>query len=78
MLCCSGERYRAIMALLFETRPKSNSKVLIFFLFLHENICCGYSLDGPRGGTSNEHPQHVFMGKYEKYYLDTPLIDLEQ
>ena len=22
-----------------------NPKVLIFFLFLHENICCGYSLE---------------------------------
>ena len=24
-----------------------NPKVLIFFLFLHENICCGYSLEAP-------------------------------
>ena len=24
-----------------------NQKVLIFFLFLHENICCGYSLEVP-------------------------------
>ena len=24
-----------------------NPKVLIFFLFLHENICCGYSLEVP-------------------------------
>ena len=21
---------------------------IIFFLFLHENICCGYSLEAPR------------------------------
>ena len=25
----------------------SVQKVLIFFLFLHENICCGYSLEVP-------------------------------
>ena len=25
----------------------SNRKVLIFSLFLHENICCGYSLEVP-------------------------------
>ena len=24
-----------------------NLKILIFFLFLHENICCGYSLEAP-------------------------------
>ena len=24
-----------------------NKKVLIFFLFLHNNICCGYSLEAP-------------------------------
>ena len=24
-----------------------NRKILIFFLFLHKNICCGYSLEAP-------------------------------
>ena len=32
--------------------------ILIFFLFLHENIYCGYSLKVPQGGTSNEFPQN--------------------
>ena len=35
----------------------------IFFLFLHENVCCGYSLEAPRRGASNEYPQHVFLEK---------------
>ena len=26
---------------------------LIFFLFLHENICCGYSLEAPLMSTHN-------------------------
>ena len=26
----------------------------IFFLFLHKNICCGYSLEASQRGTSNE------------------------
>ena len=26
------------------------------FLFLDENICCGYSLEGPHRGASNEYP----------------------
>ena len=28
-------------------KKKFSSKVLIFFLFIHENICCGYSLEAP-------------------------------
>ena len=46
----------------------------IFFLFLHKNICCGYSLEVPRG-TSNEHPQHMFSWRNKKnIHLDTPVI----
>ena len=39
-----------------------------FFLFLHENICCGYSLEVPQQGISNEYPQCMFffMEKLEK------------
>ena len=33
---------------------------IIFFLFLHENIYCGYSLEAPYWGASNEYPQHMF------------------
>ena len=33
---------------------------IIFFLFLDEYICCGYSLEAPRRGASNEYPQHMF------------------
>ena len=36
------------------------SSTLIVFLFLHVNICCGYSLEVPQRGTSNEYPQHTF------------------
>ena len=30
----------------------------IFFLILHENISCGYSLEASWPGTSNEYPQY--------------------
>ena len=40
-----------------------NPKVLIFFLFLFENICCGYSLEAPPQGPFNEYPQQVFQEK---------------
>ena len=38
---------------------KSGYQVNVF-LFLHKNICCGYSLEAPRRGASNEYPQHMF------------------
>ena len=38
-------------------------EVLIFFLFLHQNIDCGYLLEPPRHGGSNEYPQSMFWCK---------------
>ena len=32
----------------------TEQKQLVFVLLLHENICCGYTLEVPRWGTSNE------------------------
>ena len=34
--------------------------VHLFFLFLVQNIDCGYSLEAPRRGSSNMHPQSMF------------------
>ena len=39
---------------------------IIFFLFLEENICCGYSLEAPWQGTSNEYPQYMFLLRNKK------------
>ena len=33
----------------------------IVSLFVHENILCGYSLEVPQQGASNEHPQCMFL-----------------
>ena len=41
----------------------STIKVLIFFFFLLENIWCGYSLEAPHQGASNEYPQDMFHRK---------------
>ena len=46
-----------------------NLKVLIFFLFLHKNICCGYSLKVPRPRLMSTH-NICFRGEIKKY-LDT-------
>ena len=43
--------------------PKSTD---IFFLFHSENICCGYSLEAPQRGASNEYP-HIFSQWNKKY-----------
>ena len=41
-------------------------QVLIFFLFLHKNISCRYSLEAPCPGASNEYPQHMFSWRNKK------------
>ena len=38
-------------------------KFLIFFLFFAQNIDCGYTLEPPRRGGSNEYPQYVLEQK---------------
>ena len=37
-----------------------NAGVYLFFLFLLQNIDCGYSLEPPRRGGSNVYPQSMF------------------
>ena len=49
----------------------SSTKKLIFFLFLNENICCGYSLEAPHQGASNEYPQCKFLWRYKKNLPDS-------
>ena len=39
---------------------------IIFFLFLLKNIDCGYSLEPPRRGGSNEYPQSMFWAEIRK------------
>ena len=40
--------------------------VYIIFLFLLKNIDCGYSLEPPRQGSSNEYPQSMFWAEIWK------------
>ena len=41
-------------------------KNLYFFTFLLENKDCGYSLELPRRGGSNEYPQSMFLSRNKK------------
>ena len=38
----------------------------IFNIFLIKNIDCGYSLEPPRRGGSNEYPQSMFLAEIRK------------
>ena len=41
-------------------------KKMIFFLIFAQNIDCGYTLEPPRRGGSNEYPQSMFWSKNKK------------
>ena len=38
----------------------------IFFYIYAQNIDCGYSLEPPRRGSSNEYPQSMFLSRNKK------------
>ena len=44
----------------------------LFFLFLLKNIDCGYPLEPPRRGGSNEYHNLCFEQKYENYQSFLP------
>ena len=44
----------------------SDKKIQIFFHISALNIDCGYSLEPPRRGGSNEYPQSMFLSKNKK------------
>ena len=46
--------------------------MLISFLFLHKNICCGNSLEAPHRGASNKYPQHMFSWRNKKNIMWIP------
>ena len=48
--------------------------MLITFLFLDKNICCGYSLEAPHRGASNEYPQHMFLSRNKKNIMWIPSL----
>ena len=43
-----------------------SDKKLIFFHISAQNIDCGYSLEPPRRGGSNEYPQSMFLSRNKK------------
>ena len=40
--------------------------IYFFSYFVHKNIYCGYSLEAPHWGASNEYPQYMFSWRNKK------------
>ena len=62
-LVASRKHVRAIYTHLnptFIQKKLGFAGVYLFFLFLHQYIDCGYSLEPPRRGGSNMYPQSMF------------------
>ena len=49
-------------------------KVFDIFLIFAQNIDCGYSLEPPRRGGSNEYPQSMFWSKNKKNKYTPPVL----
>ena len=47
-------------------KKKKSDKHLLLFILLLQNIDCGYSLEPPRRGGSNEYPQSMFLSRNKK------------
>ena len=50
----------ALMMLFFQ------SKSIDIFSYFSTKTCCGYSLEAPHWGASNEYPQHMFLWRNKK------------
>ena len=58
--------YSNILKILPPKTESAQIKILIFLIFLLKNIDCGYSLEPPRRGGSNEYPQSMFLSRNKK------------
>ena len=55
-----------LQKLKFSNKKKKKKKNDFFFHISAQNIDCGYSLEPPRRGGSNEYPQSMFPAKIRK------------
>ena len=58
--------YSNILKILQSKKKKKSDKKNWYFYISAQNIDCGYSLEPPRRGGSNEYPQSMFWGKNKK------------
>ena len=60
------QAYSNILKILPPKNEKNFIKILTFFQISAQNIDCGYSLEPPRRGGSNEYPQSMFLSRNKK------------
>ena len=60
------QAYSNILKILLPENKNFQIKLLIFFYISAQNIDCGYSLEPPRRGGSNEYPQSIFLSRNKK------------
>ena len=58
--------YSNILKILQSEKEKNQIKNSDIFLISVQNIDCGYSLEPPRRGGSNEYPQSMFLCRNKK------------
>ena len=58
--------YSNTLKILLPKNENIQIKILIFFSISAQNIDCGYSLEPPRRGGSNEYPQSMFLSRNKK------------
>ena len=53
-----------------------SKKYWYFSCISRKRLCCGYSLEAPQRGASNEYPQHMFLWRNKKdIHLILPVIN---
>ena len=72
---CNIQRFFSPVKIINFIREKYPEKNDIFLIFA-QNIDCGYTLEPPRRGGSNEYPQSMFWSKNKKIGipLQTPVL----
>ena len=65
------EKYRSFLSQNFQFLEVKfslylNRRVFVMFNISAQNIDCGYSLEPPRRGGSNEYPQSMFLSRIKR------------
>ena len=65
--------FKYILKILPPKHENFLKKISDIFHILAQNIDCGYSLEPPRRGGSNEYPQSMFWAKKKRKIMYTPV-----
>ena len=49
---------------------------MLWVLIRSASLCCGYLLEAPRRGASNEYPQYMYSSRNKKNFSGYPLLSV--